>query len=443
MSITATPRKAGPFSCNGATVAFPFTFKVFTAADVRVVLTDADGVETDLTMGTDYSVSLNANQDVSPGGTVTTIATYASGYLVTLTSQVAAAQSVTLTNAGGFYPNVINDALDRQTILVQQLEEQVGRALKVNISSNDGVSADALVASLNAAVSNAADSATAADASALAASGSASAAAASASAADASATAAASSAAALVVGASVAANALTITLQPCTISFRSSTLSSGAVNARTVPSALSLVVPSSATLGTINAQTSRIVVLAIDNAGTVELACVNLSGGVQLDEAGTINTTTIGAGSTSATTIYSATGRTGVPYRVIGYVESTQATAGTWASAPNLVQGVGGQALVPLNTLGGGQTWQNVTGSRAFGTTYYNTTGRPIEVFISGTASAASMTFSVSVGGTIVGYQGAYQSGNQSGVSFVVPPGKSYSAAAVLNCTLGSWFELR
>ena len=43
-------------------------------------------------------------------------------------------QPVNLTNQGGFYPNVINTALDRLTILTQQLREGLSRAVKTNIS---------------------------------------------------------------------------------------------------------------------------------------------------------------------------------------------------------------------------------------------------------------------------------------------------------------------
>lgn len=160
MSISSSTRKAGPFACNGSTVAFPFSFKVFAAADVRVVLTDANEAESDLVLGTNYTVALNADQDANPGGTVTTVATYATGYLITLTSQVQNLQPVTLTNQGGFYPKVINTALDRLTILVQQVVEQVGRAVKTPISS--GLTPDQLVADLYAVEVNAGNSAAAA-----------------------------------------------------------------------------------------------------------------------------------------------------------------------------------------------------------------------------------------------------------------------------------------
>lgn len=192
MSISSSTRKAGPFACNGSTVAFPFAFKVFTTADVRVVLTDSNSAESDLALGTNYTVALNADQDANPGGTVTTTATYATGYKITLTSQVQNLQPVTLTNQGGFYPQVINNALDRLTIMVQQVSEQVSRAVKTSISSSS--TPDQLLSDIGAAVTNASNSATAAAGSATNSANSATASANSATAATSSAAAAAQSA---------------------------------------------------------------------------------------------------------------------------------------------------------------------------------------------------------------------------------------------------------
>lgn len=175
MTISSTNRKAGPYTGNGVTVAFPFAFKVFSASDVLVVRTDLLSVETDLTLTTDYTVTLNADQDANPGGTVTTLAAPATGYLITLTSAVQNLQQVVL--AGAFYPKVINDALDRLTIFAQQLSEQIGRAVKTSISSsiNPDVLLDSLIdnvalASINAtSAANSANSASDSAAIALAA----------------------------------------------------------------------------------------------------------------------------------------------------------------------------------------------------------------------------------------------------------------------------------
>jgi hypothetical protein len=136
MTISSETRTAGPFTGNGATSAFPFTFKVFSTSDVLAVRT-IDGEEDTLVLNTDYTVSLNADQDTSPGGTLTTLVPLPTDYLLTLTSNVGNTQAVEITNKGGFYPSVINTALDRLTIMVQQLLNKITRSIKIPLS--DGV----------------------------------------------------------------------------------------------------------------------------------------------------------------------------------------------------------------------------------------------------------------------------------------------------------------
>ena len=142
----------------------------------------------------------------------------------------------------------------------------------------------------------------------------------------------------------VAANALTAGLGAGSLNFRSSTLTSGAATNNT-HIALSVIVPSTATLGTTDAVESDIILLAINNAGTTELAVVNSSGTVDLNEKALISTTAIGTGSDSADVAYSTTARSNVAFRVVGLIRSTQATAGTWVTSPSLLQGHGGNVL--------------------------------------------------------------------------------------------------
>ena len=156
------------------------------------------------------------------------------------------------------------------------------------------------------------------------------------------------------ITATVGSSAMTITLNPTSLAFRSSTLGSGTVNVRAVNAAITTVISSGSTGGTTSANLSRLAILAIDNAGTVELAWCNTSGSVLLDEGTLISTTAEGgAGAAdSASVIYSTTARSNVPFRIVGYVESTQATAGTWATAPSTIQGYGG-AIKTQNIVNG------------------------------------------------------------------------------------------
>jgi hypothetical protein len=93
-------------------------------------------------------------------------------------------------------------------------------------------------------------------------------------------------------------------------------------------------------------------------------------------------------------------------------------------------------------SLGYAQSWQNVTGSRALGTTYTNTTGRPINVAVSYTVSAPTTAQPV-VGGLIVPSGGGIQNATLLTANFIVPPGATYSLPN-LNYSSGLyWVELR
>ena len=167
MTISSTTRKAGPYLCDGVQVAFPFAYKVFKPSDLYVVRTNAADIETVLVLAADYSVTLNSNQNASPGGTVTLNTAPAAGFKVTLGSVVPNTQPTDLTNQGGFYPKVITDALDRAGIQIQQLSEEVSRALLVPFSSNDDpqqILTDIKTSEANAAASAESASKSAADA---------------------------------------------------------------------------------------------------------------------------------------------------------------------------------------------------------------------------------------------------------------------------------------
>ena len=242
------------------------------------------------------------------------------------------------------------------------------------------------------------------------------------------------------ISATVAANALMLTAGPTLLSFRAVALTSGVPVQAWIPIPLTLSVPSGATLGTVGGQVSSLALLVAYNGGAPVLCVANVAGGLNLDETTLISPTTISAASNSASTIYSATSvAANSPFRVVGYVTITEATAGAWAIAPTLVQGVGGQAMAGMQTLGFGQSWQNVVGSRALGTTYYNTTSRPI--FLSADiASPSNARITALVNGVPV--QSAFASAGADGVvALVISPGASYSISG--GTTINAWAELR
>jgi hypothetical protein len=243
------------------------------------------------------------------------------------------------------------------------------------------------------------------------------------------------------ISATVGANALTINLANTALDFRSATLTSGTITSAIATGALSIVVPSTATLGTINAVQAMLAVLVAYNAGTPILCIVNMAGGVNLDETTVISPTTIDTGADLASIIYSASAcGASTPFRVVGYILITEGTAGTWATAPSLIQGVGGQAFVNQQTLGMGQTYVNYTSSgRTLGTTYYNTTSKPIAVDVSTYKAGGNDTLAGYVAGQAIANT-LCVANNQGNIYFIVPPGMSYE---VIGTTINSWWELR
>jgi hypothetical protein len=142
MTTPSTERKAGPLLGTGAQTAWPFTFKVFAATDIAVTIADSLGVETALVYGVDFNVTLNANQETSPGGTVTYPISGAAlpvGKRLVIIGNLPYDQPLDLPSGGNFSPLALENQLDRMVMQIQQLRENVGRALQVSVSTNTDV----------------------------------------------------------------------------------------------------------------------------------------------------------------------------------------------------------------------------------------------------------------------------------------------------------------
>ena len=144
MTINSTTRKTNPLVGNGNTATYPFAFKVFQDSEIVVKkLEISTNIETTLTLGAsnDYIVTLNSDQNSNPGGSITLRSggnnqNLATGFQIVITSSLTALQGTDLTNQGGFYPEVINDALDKSVILHQQQEDEIDRSIKFSLTNS-------------------------------------------------------------------------------------------------------------------------------------------------------------------------------------------------------------------------------------------------------------------------------------------------------------------
>jgi hypothetical protein len=143
MTIPSTLRKAGPFIGTGAQTVFPVAFKVFAEADLVVTITDEDGAESTGVLDTDYSVSLNASQDVSPGGTVTypiSGTALATDERLTITCGIDLDQPLDIPGGGNFNPQAIENELDRIVMQIHQGHEMSSRAVRFPVSDDASLS---------------------------------------------------------------------------------------------------------------------------------------------------------------------------------------------------------------------------------------------------------------------------------------------------------------
>lgn len=158
----------------------------------------------------------------------------------------------------------------------------------------------------------------------------------------------------LSISASVSGNALTVSVKgadgnapsaanPVCLAFRDATQTSGLPVVRTVTAALSVSLPNGATVGFASGSAGRLWVVAFDDGGTVRLGLINCLSGASIYPLRShrfASSTATGTGSDNAHTFYTTTAVTSKPYIVLGHLDWSGglATAGTWASAPTLVQ---------------------------------------------------------------------------------------------------------
>jgi hypothetical protein len=142
------------------------------------------------------------------------------------------------------------------------------------------------------------------------------------------------------------------------------------------------------------------------------------------------------AAGTSATSIRHVRGTSG-----ISVVESDGSTL---ASVSGAAAGSSSQLTQFSQVMGIGQTWQDVTGSRAFnGTNYTNTTGKAIEVSIGADYFSSSGYILVVVDGVVVSSQAVAAITYPVRVHAVVGNGSTYNFQYAGGLSGPHWYEYR
>jgi hypothetical protein len=126
MTLTTLNMKVS-YPGTGAQTVFPYAFRVFNTTDLVVTETvTATNVTTTLVLNTDYTVS---GVGLYAGGNVTRTVATAVGTTIEIKRVVPLTQPTDIRNQGAFFASVHEDAFDRLTMIQQQQQDTVGRAL--------------------------------------------------------------------------------------------------------------------------------------------------------------------------------------------------------------------------------------------------------------------------------------------------------------------------
>lgn len=142
MTVSTTTNRVD-YTGNGSTTVFSFTFRIFADTDLVVTTANDLGVETELVLGDDYTVSGVGSYN---GGSITLGTALTNGYAMTIQRVLPFTQETDLRNQGAFYAETHEDVFDRMAMVNQQLQEQIDRSAKLPVTSSED--ADALVADI-------------------------------------------------------------------------------------------------------------------------------------------------------------------------------------------------------------------------------------------------------------------------------------------------------
>ena len=130
MTISSTTVR-NSYSGDGSTDTFTYNFKIFQDSDIQVIIRSANGTETTKTITTHYTVT---GAGVSAGGTVV----FTGGNIPTATETVVLRRNIPQTQAIDYIANdpfpaeSHEEGLDRATMAIQQIQEEVTRSLKLS-----------------------------------------------------------------------------------------------------------------------------------------------------------------------------------------------------------------------------------------------------------------------------------------------------------------------
>ena len=130
MSFTTTANR-NDYTGNGATTTYDYTFKILAATHLKVTVRDSNGVDTLKSYPTDYTVT---GVGSAAGGTIILATALPSGHKIAIVRWLPLTQPTDIRNQGGYFPDTVEDQLDRFGHEILQLQDQLNRSPQVPIT---------------------------------------------------------------------------------------------------------------------------------------------------------------------------------------------------------------------------------------------------------------------------------------------------------------------
>jgi len=130
MTVTSTITRKD-YTLDGVVLIYPYDFKIFSATDLEVKKLSVGGIETTLTLTTDYSVTGAGTEN---GGNVVLVSAGTSGETLVIRRNIPLTQPTSFRNQRDFFAERHEDAYDRATMQIQQQTEEANRAVLLPVT---------------------------------------------------------------------------------------------------------------------------------------------------------------------------------------------------------------------------------------------------------------------------------------------------------------------
>lgn len=118
-------------TADGVLTLYTYNFKIFNKEDLRVIVTDTSGVDSEQVLDSDYTVS---GVGVDSGGSINFTTTPTLNYTITILRDSSYIQNTQFVDGDNFPAESAEFGLDKIVLQTQQLEEKTSRGLQVNAS---------------------------------------------------------------------------------------------------------------------------------------------------------------------------------------------------------------------------------------------------------------------------------------------------------------------